>query len=175
MCTSHLFRPAPRRLMIRSGHVSGLIPPWMQTSVAFVADTKYGAPALRRVESHGYFISLQSGTQNLGCWRKMTALAWAAGYFYNGRILGPSLAHSRVKRLSPRAAREVGTFTLNTKGENPQQLSGKYVAVWEKVRGGWKLSNEYLEFRAITEPGAAKRVLSSFSPLLRAAARFSHY
>jgi ketosteroid isomerase-like protein len=27
-----------------------------------------------------------------------------------------------------------------TKGPTPQDVTGKYVAVWEKVEGGWKLA-----------------------------------
>ena len=57
-------------------------------------------------------------------------------------VAEPRLTTVDIKRLSPRAAREIGTFTLKTKGQNPQQLSGKYVAIWEKVRGGWKLSTD---------------------------------
>jgi uncharacterized protein (TIGR02246 family) len=58
------------------------------------------------------------------------------------KVAEPRLTTLEVKRLSPRAAREIGTFTLKTKGTNPQELSGKYVAIWEKVRGGWKLSTD---------------------------------
>jgi len=54
----------------------------------------------------------------------------------------PRLTVVEVKRLSPRTAREIGTFALKTKGANPQQLSGKYVVIWEKVAGGWKLSTD---------------------------------
>ena len=61
---------------------------------------------------------------------------------FGTKVGEPSLTTVEVKRLSPRAAREIGNFTLKTKGENPQQLSGKYVAIWEKVRGGWKLSTD---------------------------------
>jgi len=59
-----------------------------------------------------------------------------------GKAGEPRLTIVEVKRLSPRAAREIGTFTLKTKGANPQQISGKYVVIWEKVAGGWKLSTD---------------------------------
>ncbi|MGB9058147.1 MAG: DUF4440 domain-containing protein, partial [Pseudolabrys sp.] len=52
----------------------------------------------------------------------------------------PKLATLDVKRLSPRAAREIGTFTLMTKDPTPKEISGKYLVVWEKVRGEWKLA-----------------------------------
>jgi len=45
-----------------------------------------------------------------------------------------------VKRLSPHAAREIGTFRLMTKDPTPKEISGKYLVVWEKVRGDWKLA-----------------------------------
>ena len=52
----------------------------------------------------------------------------------------PKLATLDVKRLSPDAAREIGTFTLMTKDPTPKEISGKYLVVWEKVRGEWKLA-----------------------------------
>jgi uncharacterized protein (TIGR02246 family) len=54
----------------------------------------------------------------------------------------PRLTIVDVKRLAPRTAREIGTFTLKTKGNNPQPISGKYVVIWEKVRGTWMLSTD---------------------------------
>ena len=45
-----------------------------------------------------------------------------------------------VKPLGSDAAREIGTFALTTKGAQPQQLTGKYVVVWQKVGGDWKLA-----------------------------------
>ena len=45
-----------------------------------------------------------------------------------------------VERLS--AAREMGTFSLKTRGPRPQEVSGKYVVVWEKVGNDWKLATE---------------------------------
>ena len=52
----------------------------------------------------------------------------------------PKLTTLEVKRLGHFAAREIGTFSLKTKGPAPKEISGKYVVVWEKVRGRWKLS-----------------------------------
>jgi uncharacterized protein (TIGR02246 family) len=45
-----------------------------------------------------------------------------------------------VKRLGPSAAREIGTFSFMTKGPSPKEVSGKYLVVWEKIGGEWKLA-----------------------------------
>jgi ketosteroid isomerase-like protein len=47
-----------------------------------------------------------------------------------------------VKPLGPDAAREIGTFLLMTKGQQPQQVTGKYVVVWQKVGSDWKLATD---------------------------------
>src|SRR5438045_3468543 len=52
----------------------------------------------------------------------------------------PKIATLDVKPLGPSAAREIGTFSLKTKGPNPQEVTGKYVVVWEKVGTDWKLA-----------------------------------
>jgi uncharacterized protein (TIGR02246 family) len=67
----------------------------------------------------------------------------AIGAMWKGlaeQVSNPKLATLDVKRLSPRAAREIGTFTLMTKDPTPKEISGKYLVVWEKVRGEWKLA-----------------------------------
>src|SRR5258707_12047445 len=51
----------------------------------------------------------------------------------------PKLTTLDVKSLGPSAAREIGTFSLKTRGPTPQEVTGKYVVVWEKVGNGWKL------------------------------------
>jgi hypothetical protein len=45
-----------------------------------------------------------------------------------------------VKPLGPSAAREIGTFSLKTKGPTPQEVTGKYLVVWEKIGSDWKLA-----------------------------------
>jgi uncharacterized protein (TIGR02246 family) len=45
-----------------------------------------------------------------------------------------------VKPLGERAARETGYFSLRTKASPSQEMTGKYVVVWEKVGAEWKLS-----------------------------------
>jgi uncharacterized protein (TIGR02246 family) len=56
------------------------------------------------------------------------------------KIGDPKLTTVDVKALGPSAAREIGTFSLMTKGSPPQQITGKYVVVWEKVGNDWKLA-----------------------------------
>lgn len=47
-----------------------------------------------------------------------------------------------VKPLGSNAAREIGTFSLRTKGSQPQEVTGKYVVVWEKIGADWKLATD---------------------------------
>ena len=47
-----------------------------------------------------------------------------------------------VKTIGPSGAREIGTFSLKTKGPTPQEVSGKYVVVWEKIGSDWKLATD---------------------------------
>jgi uncharacterized protein (TIGR02246 family) len=47
-----------------------------------------------------------------------------------------------VRPLGPNAAREQGYAVFKTKGDNPQEMVGKYVVVWEKVDGKWKLDSD---------------------------------
>ena len=56
------------------------------------------------------------------------------------QVSDPKVTTLDVKPLGPFAAREIGTFSLTTKGAAPQEVAGKYVVVWEKVGSEWKLS-----------------------------------
>jgi uncharacterized protein (TIGR02246 family) len=47
-----------------------------------------------------------------------------------------------VLPLGRAAAREIGTVTLKTKSQPPQEVVGKYVVVWRKVGGKWKLATD---------------------------------
>ena len=47
-----------------------------------------------------------------------------------------------VKPLGTEAAREIGTFTLNTKGQQRQEIVGKYVVVWQRIGGDWKIATD---------------------------------
>jgi uncharacterized protein (TIGR02246 family) len=58
------------------------------------------------------------------------------------QVTDPKVATMDVKRLGPRAAREIGTFSLKTKSSPPKEVTGKYVVVWEKVGRDWKLAND---------------------------------
>jgi len=58
------------------------------------------------------------------------------------RVGDPKLTTLDVKSLGPNAAREIGTFSFKTKAPSPQEVTGKYVVVWEKVGNDWKLSSD---------------------------------
>src|SRR5215831_14242256 len=67
----------------------------------------------------------------------------AIGEMWKGlaeKVTDPNVTTLDVKALGPAAAREIGTFSLKTKGPSPQEIIGKYVVVWEKVGGDWKLA-----------------------------------
>ena len=56
------------------------------------------------------------------------------------KVTDPQVTTLDVKSLGPSAAREFGTFSLKTKGPAPQEITGKYAVVWEKVGADWKLA-----------------------------------
>jgi len=56
------------------------------------------------------------------------------------QVSDPKITTLDVKSLGPSAAREIGTFTLKSKGASPRELTGKYLVVWEKVGSDWKLA-----------------------------------
>ncbi|MEK9282962.1 SgcJ/EcaC family oxidoreductase [Bradyrhizobium sp. ISRA442] len=58
------------------------------------------------------------------------------------QIGDPKLTTVDVRPLGPAAAREIGTFVLKTKGPTPQEVTGKYVVVWEKIGDEWKLATD---------------------------------
>jgi len=58
------------------------------------------------------------------------------------KVGDPKLTTVDVKPLGPFAAREIGTFSLKTKGATPQDVTGKYVVIWEKVGNDWKLATD---------------------------------
>jgi uncharacterized protein (TIGR02246 family) len=67
----------------------------------------------------------------------------AIGAMWKGmaeQVGDPKVTTLDVKPLGPSAAREIGTFSLKTRGPQPQEVTGKYVVVWEKVGGDWKHS-----------------------------------
>ena len=56
------------------------------------------------------------------------------------QVSDPKLTTLEVKALGPSTAREIGTFSLKTKGPTPQEVTGKYLVVWEKIGTDWKLA-----------------------------------
>jgi uncharacterized protein (TIGR02246 family) len=56
------------------------------------------------------------------------------------QISDPKITTIEIKPLGPSAAREIGTFSLKSKGSTPREVTGKYLVVWEKVGSDWKLS-----------------------------------
>lgn len=56
------------------------------------------------------------------------------------QVANPKVTTLDVKRLSPSAAREIGTFSLTTKGPSAKEISGKYLVLWQRVQGDWKLA-----------------------------------
>jgi uncharacterized protein (TIGR02246 family) len=56
------------------------------------------------------------------------------------QVSDPKFTTLDAKPLGPSAAREIGMFSLKTKGSTPQEVTGKYVVVWEKVGNDWKLA-----------------------------------
>ncbi len=47
-----------------------------------------------------------------------------------------------VAPLGRSAAREIGTFSFETKAQPPQPVVGKYVVVWRKIGGHWLLATD---------------------------------
>lgn len=67
----------------------------------------------------------------------------AIGAMWKGvseEVGAPELTTVDVRPLGPSAAREIGTFSLKTKGPSPKNVTGKYLVIWEKVGNDWKLS-----------------------------------
>ena len=56
------------------------------------------------------------------------------------QVSDPKFTTLEVKRVGPSAAREIGTFSLKTKGPTPQEVTGKYVVVWERIGRNWQLA-----------------------------------
>jgi uncharacterized protein (TIGR02246 family) len=69
----------------------------------------------------------------------------AIGAMWKGmgeQITNPKVTTLDVKRLGPGAAREIGTFSLTTKGSPPKEVTGKYVVIWQRVGKDWKLATD---------------------------------
>ena len=57
-----------------------------------------------------------------------------------GQAGTPKLTTLDVKRLGPSTVREIGTFSAMTKEPSPKEITGKYLVLWERVGGEWKLA-----------------------------------
>ena len=57
-------------------------------------------------------------------------------------VSAPKVTTLDVKQLGPSAAREIGAFSLKTRGPIPREITGKYVVVWEKIGRDWKLATD---------------------------------
>src|SRR5215468_8646548 len=70
----------------------------------------------------------------------------AIGAMWKGmaeQVSGPKITTLDVKRLGPTAAREIGTFSLKTKGPTPKEVvTGKYVVIWQRIGRDWKISSD---------------------------------
>lgn len=67
----------------------------------------------------------------------------AIGKMWKGmadQVSNPKVTTLEVKRLNPSTIREIGTFSLMTKGPSAKEVTGKYLVVWERIRGDWKLA-----------------------------------
>jgi uncharacterized protein (TIGR02246 family) len=58
------------------------------------------------------------------------------------QVRDPKLVTLEVKRLGPKAAREIGTFSLKTKSSDPKEIAGKYIVTWERVKGSWLIATD---------------------------------
>ena len=58
------------------------------------------------------------------------------------QVRDPQLTTVDVKALGTSAAREIGTYSLKTKGSTPQEVTGTYVVVWEKLGNDWTLATD---------------------------------
>jgi len=60
----------------------------------------------------------------------------------SGQVGDMKLTTVDVKPFGTDAAREIGTFSLKTKGQQQQEVVGKYVVLWQKVGSDWKLATD---------------------------------
>ena len=58
-----------------------------------------------------------------------------------------------VKMLGDAAMREIGTFTVRTKGDQPQEATGKFVTILEKEGDAWKITTDIWNEDTMAPPG----------------------
>jgi uncharacterized protein (TIGR02246 family) len=73
---------------------------------------------------------------------KGRAAIGAMGKSMAEQVTDPKVTTIDVKKLGPAAAREIGTFSLKTKGSPSKEVTGKYVVIWQKVGKDWKLATD---------------------------------
>jgi uncharacterized protein (TIGR02246 family) len=56
------------------------------------------------------------------------------------QVTDPQITTLDVQPLGSSFAREVGTYSLKKSGPMSEELTGKYLVVWEKVGSDWKLA-----------------------------------
>ncbi|HEY2758735.1 MAG TPA: DUF4440 domain-containing protein [Pseudolabrys sp.] len=60
-----------------------------------------------------------------------------------GEALGDvNLTTLELTPLGNSVAREIGAFSGKTKGSQPQDIGGKYVAIWQKIGDEWKVTTD---------------------------------
>lgn len=47
-----------------------------------------------------------------------------------------------VKPLGDSHVREIGKFTGKTTGSNPQEFTGKFITIWQKIGDGWQVTDD---------------------------------
>jgi uncharacterized protein (TIGR02246 family) len=57
-------------------------------------------------------------------------------------LASAKLTTLEVLPLGPEYAEEIGTYALQTRAQPPQTMTGKYVVIWRKVGGDWKLATD---------------------------------
>ena len=134
-----------RRIALVAALVAGLsVPAWAQKAEIEAANAKW-------IEffNKGDFAGVASlYTDDATAFPPGSAMVkgkTAIGAMWKGmasQVGDPKLTTIDVKRLGRFAAREIGTFSLKTKGPAPKEITGKYVVVWEKVGRQWKLSSD---------------------------------
>ena len=77
-----------------------------------------------------------------GQWSKGAARSKPSGNRPRTQVGDAKLVTVDVQRLGRRSAREIGTVTLETKAQPPQQIAGKYVVVWRRIGGHWLLATD---------------------------------
>lgn len=58
------------------------------------------------------------------------------------QVASLQLTVTDVKPLGDAAMREIGTFVFKTKGDQPAELTGKYVTIIEKQGDAWKVTTD---------------------------------